>query len=128
MIRLEVPFPAVEAIVSLPNAVFGDSRALRGTLGIKRMMDGSRRTHIKGRAGRKRLRYDIELSREKALELYMVIEELPYAKMKLTATDGEQYVGYLEVNPVEFEGVARAKNSPGDEKYRVTILFDGTLV
>jgi hypothetical protein len=88
-------------------------------------MDGTLYTNVKTRAGRKRFRWDFEISRHKAIELREFINSYFGSCIQVTDHNNETHVGYLKNNPFEFSGVGRAGPAwPGGETMSITIEFE----
>jgi len=89
-----------------------------------RAIDGTLYTYIKSREGRKKYKWDFEISRNKALELREFIN-IYYAQLiEVEDHNGSKLVGYLQNNPFEFSGVGRAHGWPGNETMTITLEFE----
>jgi hypothetical protein len=87
-------------------------------------MDGTLYTYVKSRNGRKKLRWEFELSRNKSLELREFINSYFDTLIEITDHDGDKWVGYLMNNPFEFTGEGRAAGWPGGESMTVQLEFE----
>lgn len=125
MFLLRAPYPAIQTTTILSSPKFGDSQALTGTVQSLRMMDGTLYTYVKSRSGRKKLRWDFELSRHKAIELREFIDVYYGSLLQLIDHDNVSWVGYLANNPFEFTGAGRAGDWwPGGETMTVILEFE----
>lgn len=125
MFTLRAPYPAVQVTTIMPSPTFGDSRALTATVTTMRAMDGTLYTHVKSRAGRKRFKWDFEISRHKALELREFFNSYYGQCLQVTDHNNETWVGYLKNNPFEFTGGGHAGSAwPGQETMSVSIEFE----
>lgn len=122
--RLAAPYPALSTTTILPSPVWGDTKATTGTVTTMRSVDGTLYTYVKSRNGRKRFRWDFEISRNKALELRAFISSYFSKPMRITDHDGDSFIGYLINNPFELGGVSRAKGWPGNESMSISLEFE----
>lgn len=121
---ISAPYPAQRTTTLLPSPTWGDSKASAGTFVSMRAMDGTIYTYVKSRAGKKKLRWDFQLSRNKALELREFFKAYFGELVKITDHDGDYWIGYLINNPFEFTTEGRANGWPGGEQMNVTIDFE----
>lgn len=88
-------------------------------------MNGNLYTYVQTRSGRKRLRWEFEISRHKAIELREFINSYFGQLMQITDHAGDIWVGYLKNNPFEFTGGGRAGPSwPGGETMSISLEFE----
>jgi hypothetical protein len=125
MIVFEAPYLAVETTMYLPNPVLGDSIGQRGTVQMKRFMDGTTRTYVVRRLSRKQLQLTFEVSREKSIEIVDFVGIYSGSLMAMRNYDSQVWVGHIMNNPVEISCIGRKLSEPGGEKYRVQIIFEG---
>lgn len=125
MIIIEGPHPIIETTMYLPNPVQGDSIGVRGTVQLKRFMDGSTRTYVITRQGRRQFQMTFDVSREKSIEIEDFARIYAGEKLRLTDMAGVKWVGHFVSNPIELEGLGKRSNEPGLEKYRVQLIFEG---
>jgi len=118
------PYPSLRTTTLLPSPRWGDSKAIGGTFISMRAMDGTLYTYVKSRNGKKKLRWDFELSRNKAMELREFFKAYFGEAVKITDHDGDVWIGYLINNPFEFATSGRAGGWPGGESMTVTIDFE----
>jgi len=121
---LRAPYPSLVTTTLLPSPQWGDSKAITGTVTTMRAMDGTLYTYVKSRNGRKKLRWQFELARNKALELREFIDSYYASVIEVTDHDGDKWVGYLVNNPFEFTGSGRAAGWPGNETMTVILEFE----
>lgn len=108
----------------LPNPAFGDTVGLTSTVKTMRAMDGTLYSHVQTRTGRKRLKWEFTISRNKALELREFIDKYFGSMMQATDHNGDVWVGFLKNNPFEFAGRGRAASWPGGEVMNISIEFE----
>lgn len=87
-------------------------------------MDGLLFTYVKKKQSRKKLVWDFEISRNKALELRTFFMSYYYTKVKIVDHDDNTWAGYFMNNPFEFAGDSRAQPFPGDELMTITLEFE----
>lgn len=124
MILLQGPLPNLQTTTMLPNPQFNDSHTRQLKVDAKDAMNGELYTYVKSNT-RAKLKYTWLLGRMKALELRAFITAYYRAKLRLTNHKGEIWEVYLTTSPTEFTGNSTAKGIPGDEKYEVTLEFEG---
>lgn len=113
---LRGPWPSNSKLIVLPSPATANTQALKSSVQTMRMMDGSARTFIKPRRGRKSYRWDFLVGVGKATELENYVIENSGQPCMVTWR-GLQAVGWLTLNPLEMGG------EPG-EMYRVTLEFE----
>jgi len=118
--KIQAPVPNIETTTVLPSPKFSDSQSPQNEVDVKQSMNGTLYSYVKSNA-RHQLRYDLTLSRMKALELRAFIQSYYRAKIRLTNHLGEVWDGYLTSNPFEFNGAARGVTT-------ITLEFEGILV
>lgn len=125
---LSAPVPLIETTTVLPNPKFGDSEGTTGELNILRTVNGRRRTYVKSK-GRRKLRWDFNLSRNKALELLEFYRSYNSRSIFVEDHNGRRWVGWITNNPFEIEmarrGVPTRQDWPVGEIATVTIEFEG---
>lgn len=128
MFQFQAPWPGLQTTTVLPNPRFGDQESLRAEVNAKRAVDGTRRTYVKRKGGRK-LQWTFQLTRNKALELRAFITSYFASKIRVTDHAGRIWVGNFMNNPFEFDTVARAAPAispmPRGELQTITIEFEG---
>jgi len=116
MLIIQGPFPQLSTALILPSPEETNTQQLTSTVQTKRMMDGSLRTHVKRRNGRKKYRWEFVVGNAKAKE----VEDYFIANAGRKAQAIWQdvvYIGYLTLNPFEMGGQVA-------EYYRITIEFE----
>jgi len=124
MFILRAPYPALQTTTLLPSPKFGDNTGLKATVTTMRSMNGTLYTYVQSREEGKKLRWDFELSRDKAKELREFINSYFDVQIHITDHDDVIWIGYLKNNPFEFEGGSRAGGWPGGETMTVTLEFE----
>lgn len=124
MFKLEAPFPGYQTTLVLPSPNWGDSVEIAATVSTIRAMDGTLYTYVKQREGRKRLHFDFEIARHKALELRAFIKIYAAVPMRLTDHNDIQWIAYLQNNPFESAANSKADPFPGGETMTVTLEFE----
>lgn len=127
---LIAPVPLVETTTVLPNPKFGDSEGTTGKPNILRTVNGTRRTYIKSK-GRRKLQWDFNLTRNKALELFEFYRAYNAHSIFIEDHNNRGWVGWIVNNPFEIEmsrrGLPTRQDWPTGETCQVTIEFEGTL-
>lgn len=121
---LKAPFPAVQTTTLLSAPKWGDSKSLTATIVSMRSLNGALYTYVKSRNDKKRLQWEFELSRNKALELREFINSYRGAIIQVIDHDGDTWIGYLRNNPFELSGVGRAVDWPGGETMQIMLEFE----
>ncbi len=127
---LTAPVPLIETTTVLPNPTFGDSEASTGSLNILRTMTGRRFVYKKTR-GRRKLRWDFRLTRNKAIELLEFYRSYHAKKISIADHNNRIWVGWITNNPFEIEMSSRGAPSiqgwPTGETCAVSVEFEGFL-
>lgn len=127
---LTAPVPLIETTTVLPNPKFGDSEGTTGELNILRTVNGRRRTYVKSK-GRRKLKWDFNLSRNKALELFEFYRAYNSQSIFVQDHNNRRWVGFIVNNPFEIEmsrrGAPTRQDWPVGEICQVTLEFEGTL-
>jgi len=124
MFKIDAPHPGYQTTTTLPSPNWGDSVQLTATLNSIRTMNGTLYTYKKPKKGRKRLQWDFTLARNKALELKAFLKVYYRCAMRVTDHNNSIWIGYLQNNPFEFIGEARAYGFPGGETMTITLEFE----
>ena len=125
MFILRAPYPAIQTTTVMPSPNWGDTTSLAATVQSMRGTDGTLYTYVKSRSGRKRVKWDFELSRHKAIELREFINAYYGSAIQAVDHDDVSWVGYLKNNPFEFTGAGHAGSWwPGGETMNVTLEFE----
>lgn len=125
MIIFEGPYPIVETKMYLPNPLQGDSIGVRGSVQLKRFMDGLARSYVINRTARRQFQMTFDVSREKSIEVEDFMRIYAGEKLRMTDISSVKWIGHIVSNPVEIEGLGKRNNEPGFEKYRVQLIFEG---
>lgn len=118
MFTLQAPYPALQTSSVLPNPAFSDGESLTGAVVAKRAIDGTLRTYIKRKGGRRKLTWTFLLRRNKGLELRAFIQSYFASVVKITDHRDRVWVGNFTNDPFEFE-------ASEDEAQTITIEFEG---
>lgn len=129
MFQLQAPYPRLTTTTYLPNPQFGNQESLLDTLVTKRALDGTRFTYVKRRGGRRKLRWQFQLSRNKALELRAFFCSYFAVTVKITDHEGRVWVGNFTGNPFEFDTPDAARPAiapmPRGELQAIDVEFEG---
>lgn len=118
MLKFEAPYPSYNVTTILPNPELGDSEGLTASINKIYTMTGILFTYKKSKANKRKLLFNLEISRQKSLELEAFIELYFKEKIRLTDHMDQIWLGYLMNNP--FESV-----STTDEWQQITLEFEG---
>jgi hypothetical protein len=118
---LQAPYPALQTSTVLPNPAFSDGESLTGAVVAKRAIDGTLRTYIKRKGGRRKLTWTFLLRRNKGLELREFIKSYYRSVIKITDHNNRMWVGNFMNDPFEFA-------SSDDEARTITLEFEGTEI
>lgn len=121
MIILQAPHTLIQTTSIFPNASLGDTVSPMGDIKIHRMMDGVTRTYVKS-TNRRKLVYNLNLEREKAIELlefYFAYTDQP---VRLTNWLGEVWVVYFIEDSLNIEILKR------DERCTVQLVVEGDKI
>jgi len=127
MITMEAPYPSIQTTSVFPNPQLGDSEELTDEVITKRAMDGTLYTYVKTKGLRRRLVWELSMSRMKALELRNFVRSYFASKMRITDHLDRVWVGHLVNDPFEFTTPARAEFFPGHERQTIQIEFEGIM-
>ncbi len=129
MFYLQAPYPTLQTASVLPDPKFSDSEALTDAVSVKRAMDGTRYTYIKTKAGRRKLKWVFQLTRNKGLELRAFIQSYFASKIYVIDHNQRVWVGNFTNNPFEFDTPERAAPArqgwPVGELQTIDIEFEG---
>ncbi len=127
---LQAPYPNLQTMTVLPSPKFSDTMALTDAVTVKRAMDGTRYTYVKTKGGRKKLKWEFLLTRNKGLELRAFIQSYFASQIYVTDHLGRVWVGYFMSNPFEFDtperGYPPRQGWPVGEVQAIAIEFEGT--
>ena len=127
--KLAAPYPASQTISLLPRPRFADGEAPTLTIAATRAMDGTLRTYVKTKNGRRKLTWSFLLTRHKALELREFVRAYFASDVEATDHHGRRWVGNFTNNPFEFVGDGRANPAPDSlargEYTTVLLEFEG---
>src|SRR5208337_1305307 len=126
---LQAPYPSMQTTTVLPLPKFSDTMALTDAVMVKRAMDGTRYTYVKTKGGRKKLKWEFLITRNKGLELRAFIQSYFSSQIYVTDHLGRTWVGYFMCNPFEFDtperGYPPRQGWPVGEVQAISIEFEG---
>ena len=113
----------------LPNPQFSDGEGLTEEVNRIRATDGTLRTYIKRKGGRRKLQWTFSLSRNKAIELEFFVKSYVDSEIKIVDHNDRTWLGFFTSNPVEITTDRKAtpaiQNWPVGEACSVTLEFEG---
>lgn len=109
MFVLEAPYPGSMTAVMLPNPELSDGEGLTDEVIPRRAIDGTLRTYVKTKGGRRKLSWDFRLTRPRALELRAFLRLYFAAQMKVTDHNDRKWIGNLVNNPFELTSTRGAR-------------------
>lgn len=116
MISLSSP----EHTLYLPNPELGDTENLQSTIEVKLALDGTRRTYVRSSDDRL-LSYTFRLSRAKALELEVFIDNNHSRSFRLHNHKDEDWQVVFVTNPFDFV-------DPRADETTINLQFQGQQV
>jgi hypothetical protein len=126
---LQAPYPALQTLTVLPSPRFSDTMALTDAVMVKRAMDGTRYTYVKTKGGRKKLKWEFLVTRNKGLELRAFIQSYFASQIYVTDHLGRSWIGHFTSNPFEFDtperGAPPRQGWPVGEVQAISIEFEG---
>jgi len=129
---IAAPYPALQTTILLKNPNVGDAESILDSVSTQRAVDGTLYTYIKTKNGRRKLKWDFTLSRNKCIELEGFINSYFASQVRVVDHNGRIWLGYFTSNPFDFTGKERAgpalQNWPTAENYSFSIEFQGTEV
>ncbi len=131
MFYLQAPYPTLQTLTVLPEPKFSDAMNLTDAVIVKRAMDGTRRTYVKTKGGRRRLKWTFQLTRNKGLELRAFIQSYFASKICVLDHLGRNWVGYFTSNPFELDTPERGAPARPPllrgEVQAIELEFEGVL-
>ena len=121
MFTIQGPWPNLQTTVIMPSAERANSKNLASSVQTMRTMDGTLYTYIKHKRGRRVHKWDIVVHRPKLLELKQFVKRYAGSVVKVTDHNGDQFTGYVTVNPLEAGGEG---GQPDGGVYRVTVQLE----
>jgi hypothetical protein len=128
MFLLRAPYPQLQTTTLLPSPAFSDSEALTDTLITRRSTNGTLRTYVRTKNGRRKLQWTFRLSRPKSLELREFLRSYHSWPIEVQDHRNRRWTGFLTNNPFEFEAQGRAAPGHDDlpgERHVITLEFEG---
>jgi hypothetical protein len=131
MFYLQAPYPTLQTLTVLPEPKFSDAMNLTDAVIVKRAMDGTRRTYVRTKGGRRRLKWTFQLTRNKGLELRAFIQSYFASKIYVLDHLGRNWVGYFTSNPFELDTPERGAPARPPllrgEVQAIELEFEGVL-
>jgi hypothetical protein len=129
MFQLQAPYPLLQTTTILPDPQFSDQEALNDTIVQKRAIDGTRYVYIKRHGGRRKLRWQFNMTRNKGLELRAFCQSYFASKIRITDHNDQVWLGNFTGDPIEMDTPERAgpaiKPMPRGELQVVQLEFEG---
>lgn len=127
--EIAAPYPALTTTIILKNPYVGDSESIRDAVSTKRAVDGTLYTYVKTKGGRRKLKWEFTLSRNKCLEMENFIIAYFASKVRVVDHNGRIWVGNFTGNPFDFTGShftgVALQDWPVGEDYTFSIEFEG---
>jgi hypothetical protein len=124
MITLQAPSPAYATTLILPNPRLGDMRRNESTVELHKSIVGTLiNTYVQKKEDQRVFELNFDLTRYKSWELWRFYDYHGSDKMRLELYDGEEYFGYLNINPLELEKVSRSLTADSVEQVSVKLEF-----
>lgn len=120
MFHLKAGHPAVTGIIRMPEPNMGDGLRPQARVLMKQAMDGSVRTHIKKQDSAREYRFDFELTRLKAIELYEWTNLFTGEQIYVERDNEHDFIGFLKVNPLSLDMASRGVVANSTETVRVS--------
>lgn len=128
MFVLQAPHPLLTSTVVLPNPELSDGEGLTDEVIPRRAMDGTVRTYVKTKGGRRQLFWEFLLTRTKALELRVFLRVYFASKLKITDHNDRRWHGNFVNNPFEL-ATSRAARPDAEttrgETMAIRLEFEG---
>ncbi len=125
MTTLQAPAPDYATTIILPSCEMGDFRRTNSIVELRKSIVGTPiNTFVTNRGEQRTLELDIKLTRYKSWELFRYFEIHGSDKMRLENYDGEEFIGYLKVNPLELEKIKRILVADSEEEVNVKLEFE----
>ena len=127
--EMSAPYPALQTTILLKNPYVGDAESILDVVTPKRAVDGTLYTYVKTKNGRRKLKWDFTLSRNKCIELEGFIKAYHASKIRVVDHNGRIWIGNFTSNPYDFTGKERSgpalQNWPVGETYTFSVEFEG---
>jgi hypothetical protein len=129
MFYFRAPAPTYQTMTVLPSPLFSDAVSLTDAVSTKYAIDGTRRTYVKTKGGRRKIKWVFLIDRNKGLELRCFIEAYYVSQIFVVDHLNREWLGYFTGNPFDFETTERAypprQDWPRGEVQTITIDFEG---
>jgi len=121
MIILQAPHTLIQTTSVFPNAELGDTLAPQSQINVLRSASGKTFTYVK-KNNRRKLTYNISLTREKAIELREFYKAYNDQPIRLTNWNNEVWVVYFIEDSINIEILGRS------EFCTIHVQFEGTKI
>ena len=121
---IQAPYPMMQSTLVMPSPKVGNQKNLASTVQTMRSMNGTLYTYVKGKRGRLVWQWDFVGTKDKVRETIQFIKLYSGNIVRITDHNDESHIGYVTVNPLEFQGEGRAGGFPSGEVYRWTISIE----
>jgi hypothetical protein len=127
VIQIFAPHPVFEVLIYLPNPEWGDFRRSESTIQIHRSMNSAATiTHVKRRQKSFTQEMEFVLTRLKSIEFMNFFEKYIASKIKMVDQDGNTRIGYLKINPLQYDLAQRAIVSQSVEEVSIKLELETT--
>lgn len=119
------PHPMTDIVTIMPSAELGDLEQQRHQVQLKRMTDGTHKTHIIINDGRL-YSWLFIVTRMKALEFKALYQLYAGEPWKVITHDDTEIVGTVHVNPLNLEQIGRGVVADSHEQVLLKLDFEAT--
>ncbi len=127
--EISAPYPALTTTIILKNPYVGDGESILDAVSTKRAIDGTLFTYVRTKGGRRKLKWDFTLSRNKCIELQQFIKSYFASKLRVVDHNGRVWIGHFTSNPFDFTGSSYTgvllQDWPVGEDYTFSVEFEG---
>lgn len=120
---------AYQTTTILPDPQFSDGEGLVDEVNRIRATDGTLRTYIKRKGGRRKLQWSFALTRNKAIELEFFMKSYVDSEIRIVDHNARTWIGVFTTNPTELTAERKAtpalESWPLGERTTVTLEFEG---
>ena len=130
--QMSAPYPAIQTTIVLKNPEVGDAESILDSVTVSRAVDGTLYSYIKTKNGRRKLKWDFTLSRNKCIELEDFLYSYFASQIYVVDMNGRKWIGNFTSNPFDFTGKERAgpalQGWPTGENYSFSVEFQASEV
>jgi hypothetical protein len=124
--KLQAPYPTLQTTSHLPNPQLGESVGNVTKKNDFLAMDGTKYTYVKT-TGRVKMVWTFRLTQGKKEEVAAFYRSYKADELRIIDHLGDIYIGFFTSNPLEFESLGRAVDSPTNNvDHNCQIEFEGT--